>query len=355
MTTIRLDYKPRPGQAIIHADPEKFRIVVAHRRFGKTIAMLTDMTVEGLKSIQAGQTNVTLLYCAPTYRQAEMIAWEELKKLTENFPEGNGIIKDYNNSKLRFKFGTAHNHFSIHLKGTENADSLRGIGAKFVVLDEYGDMSEDVWNKVIYPMTLDYPDSRVVFIGTPKGKNSFYRLYQDAADKENWSRHFFDVHNSGVFSEEQIEDIKKDVDPDSFAQEFELSWSPITRGSIYRDQMTSLKNSGRFGHFPPDNRVAVSTAWDLGVADSTCIIFFQQVANEVRIVGSYTNTGKGLDHYVHVLNQYRDSYGINYGYHIAPHDMAVREFSSGQTRVETARDMGYVFRVLKVDSSRRRY
>jgi phage terminase large subunit len=81
------------------------------------------------------------------------------------------------------------------------------------------------------------------------------------------------------------------------------------------------------------------TAWDLGIGDSTAIWFYQVVGREVHIIDYYENSGEGLPHYISVLKQK----GYIYGRHYAPHDIQVRELSSGKTRREVARGLGITF------------
>lgn len=55
----------------------------------------------------------------------------------------------------------------------------------------------------------------------------------------------------------------------------------------------------------------------------------------------YENSGEGLPHYVQVLK----AKGYTYGTHWAPHDIQVREFASGRSRLETAASLGIRFQI----------
>ena len=78
------------------------------------------------------------------------------------------------------------------------------------------------------------------------------------------------------------------------------------------------------------------------MGDSTAIIFYQMVGNEIRVIDYYENQGEGLAHYIKTLRE-KD---YVYGEHIAPHDIKVREMSTGRSRLESARDLGIKFRVI---------
>ncbi|HEY6370234.1 MAG TPA: hypothetical protein VIX37_06625, partial [Candidatus Sulfotelmatobacter sp.] len=82
------------------------------------------------------------------------------------------------------------------------------------------------------------------------------------------------------------------------------------------------------------------TAWDLGVSDSTAIWFVQCVGRERRLVDYYEGSGVGLDHYAQVLHDKRIQHGWKYGDHYFPHDITVRELSSGISRVQSLAALG---------------
>jgi phage terminase large subunit len=86
--------------------------------------------------------------------------------------------------------------------------------------------------------------------------------------------------------------------------------------------------------------VRVHTAWDLGVADSTAIWFIQCVGRERRLVDYYEGSGVGLGHYAQVLHDTRIQHGWKYGDHYFPRDIKIREFSSGQSRLQSLAALG---------------
>ena len=62
---------------------------------------------------------------------------------------------------------------------------------------------------------------------------------------------------------------------------------------------------------------------------------------EIRIIDYYENNGESLSHYISKLQ----SKGYIYADHFAPHDIEVREFSSGKSRLEIAKSLGINFRI----------
>lgn len=114
-------------------------------------------------------------------------------------------------------------------------------------------------------------------------------------------------------------------------------------GQIYRNELAAAYEQGRICRVPHDPALPVHTIWDLGVSDSTSIIFMQRAGRELWLVDYYEASGEGLPHYANVLQQR----GYVYGDHYAPHDIEVRELGSGKSRIETARSLGINFRVVR--------
>ena len=86
-------YVPRPLQAPLHANLKRFNVIVCHRRWGKTVFSVNELIDQALRNMKE---NPQYAYIAPTYGQAERIAWNMLKKYTSQIP---GV--EYNESKLR--------------------------------------------------------------------------------------------------------------------------------------------------------------------------------------------------------------------------------------------------------------
>lgn len=113
-------------------------------------------------------------------------------------------------------------------------------------------------------------------------------------------------------------------------------------GSYYSKFMNKMRLEGRIGIVPYETGFKVHTSWDLGVHDKTVIIFYQTVGQIVRVIDYYENSDKGLDYYAKILK----SKDYLYGKHFAPHDIAVRELSTGLSRIEAAKKLGINFTVL---------
>lgn len=106
-------------------------------------------------------------------------------------------------------------------------------------------------------------------------------------------------------------------------------------GSIYKNEVEDLKQN-RLMKVPYDPNVPVHVAWDLGISDSTSLVFAQVVGREIHIINHYENNGKSLLHYC----DYIKSFNYRLGDMLLPHDAFARELGTGKTREELIRQNG---------------
>lgn len=133
-------------------------------------------------------------------------------------------------------------------------------------------------------------------------------------------------------AENQLSDMKREY-PSTAKEAFEAS----IEGAYYADQMAAAEYQGRIGKFKAIPGVPVETAWDIGVGDYTSIWLYQRLGERIRFVGYVQNSGEGLPYYVKELK----AKGYKYDAHYWPHDGVVREWGSGKSRLEQARDLGF--------------
>jgi phage terminase large subunit len=104
--------------------------------------------------------------------------------------------------------------------------------------------------------------------------------------------------------------------------------------------MAKVRAEKRITRVPVEPMLPVDTDWDLGVDDYMSIVFSQSLrSGEIRIVDYYENSGEGFPHYIQVLREK----GYTYGKHYPPHDISVREMSTGKSRKEIAAKLGLSF------------
>ena len=319
-----IDYKPRDQIRAFHDRKERFAIIVAHRRFGKTVAAINDLI---RSCFEIDRPNVRVAYIAPYLSQAKAVAWDYALEFTRDIPE----IK-VNHSELRIDF---LNGARFRLFGADNYNAMRGLYFDAVVLDEMADFPASAWSNVIRPALADRRGS-ATFISTPKGKNEFWELWHEAQDDPNWFTAMLKASDTSILDQEELDEARRTMGDDRYEQEFECSFEAAIQGAFYAKEMKETTEDGRITRVPYDRAASVITAWDLGIGDSTAIWFAQFVGQEVRIIDYYENSGVGLDHYAKVLLD-KD---YHYEQHILPHDVQVKELGTGKSRLETLDALG---------------
>jgi phage terminase large subunit len=334
---VEIDYQPRPLQLEIHKLMAKVRFVVlvCHRRFGKTVLAVNEGEKRSLT------TKLARPRCAligPTYRQEKAAAWDYMQYYAKPIP---GV--QTNQSELRVDFP---NGGQFRIYGADNPDALRGIYLDFVAMDEYGMHPPKAFTEVIGPALSDR-HGRALFLGTPNGKNQFYDIAQrakaeEAAGNPDWAFREYRASMTGYITPEELETQRAQMTEDEYAQEYECSFEAAVRGAIFAKELDAARQSGRVASVPYDPILPVDTDWDLGVLDQTAIWFSQTTrSGEVRLIDYHEASGEGFPYFATIL---RDK-GYSYGQHWAPHDIQVRELSSGRSRLEVAASHGIKFQL----------
>jgi hypothetical protein len=163
---------------------------------------------------------------APTYKQAKQIVWRKLKNKLMDLRWARKI----NETELSIEL---KNGSWISLKGADNADSLRGVGLDYLILDEFADIEQTAWTEVLRP-TLADREGGALFIGTPKGLGNWaHDIYQMPIENpELWSSYQFTTLDGGNVKPEEIEAAKRDLDERTFRQEFLATFETYS-GRIY--------------------------------------------------------------------------------------------------------------------------
>jgi len=329
---ITIPYRPRPLQRKFHEEGRRFTVCVCHRRFGKTVMAVNWLLKE---IISCPRDRAQGAYIAPTYGAAKRIAWVMLRDYAGVIP---GV--KFNEAELRCDLPDGRR---IWLLGAENPDSLRGLRLDACCLDEFADMNSRLFPEIIRPALSDFGDGKCLWIGTPRGENQFKEIYDKAVvmmdeGHPQWYAMRFPASETGVLPQEELDAAKAIMDPSQYDQEFEVSWAAALVGSYFANSLDMAETDGRIGKVPWEPNLEVHTAWDLGIADSTAIWFYQLLKGDpaIRVIDFYEETGEGLHHYISELKN-RD---YVYGRHFFPHDVMVRELGSGMSRYEILRGLG---------------
>ena len=328
-------YLPREMFRGFHKREARWAAIVAHRRAGKTVACINELVMGALKCPLPAPR---FAYIAPQLNQAKDIAWEYLKDYTRFIPGRWSYTTEL--------FVELPGGARIRLYGADNPERLRGRYFDGVVFDEYGDMDANVWTTVVRPMLSDPArlPGWACFIGTPKGRNGFHRLWTAAAGRADWYRLELKASETKLIDAGELADLREDMGEDPYAQEFECSFDAAVRGAYWAREIKALEDAGRITEVRHEPALPVHTAWDLGYRDSTVIWFFQVLGKETRVIDVVKGEGEPLGWYAQQLQERPALHGHQgnwlWGRHYLPHDGNVTELGTGKSRLETLEGLG---------------
>ena len=279
-------------------------------------------------------------YIFPSYSQGRKAIWDSTTNDGERFIDfiPKELIKSVNSQDLLI---TLRNGSKIQVIGSENPDRIMGTNPVGVVFSEYA-MQDSRGFTLITPI-LNNNGGWAIFNSTPRGKNSFWELLNLAKiDKKWWSCHLTLNDTKHVSVDLIEEDVANGIiTRDMVLQEYYTSFDLGVVGSYYAKYLDRMRLNQRIGDIPWLSDYPVYTAWDIGVSDPTCIVFFQAIGENIRVIDFHQDTGGSLEIFISMLN----TKPYIYGGHYAPFDIKVREFGLGMTRFEKARQLGVEFEV----------
>lgn len=342
--TITIPYKfvPRTYQLpILDAMDSGFlrAVQVWHRKSGKE-------KVDWNLIIKKSQERVgNYWYIFPKLTQARKVVWEGIDQdgmgFLEHIPRQ--ILDGEPNSTImfvRFKNGS-----TIQLIGSDTFDTSIGGNPVGVVFSEYALTDPYVWS-YLRPI-LANNGGWAVFNFTPRGENHAFQLYNLAkSDPKNWFAQVLTVDDTHaipkeILNQERKEIIELDGNDALFQQEYYCSFTVPIAGAYYSGQIMQAYKEGRISNVPHDPSFPVDTWWDLGINDKMSIWLTQSIGAELRLIDYEEGVGMGMDSYIKKLKE--KSY--IYGTHTGPHDLRVRELSSGVKRIDVAASLGFEFQI----------
>lgn len=323
-------------------DKKRRLISIIHRRAGKDKGAINLLIGAALQEVG------TYLYLFPELNQARRVIWNGIDRdgmrFMDHIPPS--LIKRTNSTEMLVEF---KNGSIFQLGGSDRYDSLMGTNPKGIVFSEYSLQNPMAWH-YLRPILAEN-NGWALFVYTPRGRNHGFELYQAAKENQNWFLQHLGANDTRrqdgtpVINPSIIqEELDAGMPEELVAQEFFCSFEAAVPGSIYGKPLQKAEEEGRVRDFEIDKYLPVYTFWDLGISDSSAIWLLQPAGHELRLIYYYENMGEGLQHYVQKLEEIRRQLGFNkYARHFAPHDIRVRELTSGRSRLETAQQFGINF------------
>jgi hypothetical protein len=318
-----LGVQPLPSQvAIINAiNNPKYRFVCAavSRRQGKTyIANIIGQLV----SLVPGSN---ILIMSPNYALSQ-ISFDLQRNLIKHFDLE--VTKD----NAKDKVIEISNGSTIRMGSVNQVDSCVGRSYDLIIFDEAALADgRDAFNVALRP-TLDKPNSKAIFISTPRGRNNwfsefYYRGYSN--EFEEWCSIRATYRDNPRMSETDIKEARKSMSDAEFRQEYEADFNTY-EGQIWKFNFED--NVKDLSHFDT-SRMDVFAGLDVGFKDPTamCVIAYDWDTERYYLVDEYLNAERTTEQHAEEIQKLIDRWDIDYIY---------IDSAAQQTRFDFAQNYG---------------
>lgn len=313
--------------------------VVAHRRWGK------DEVALHWAAAAAWERPGSYWHLLPEMAQGRKAIWDSvnphtgMRRIEEAFPPV--MSPTFHEGEMQVVLG---NGSTWQVLGSDNYNSLVGASTAGVVISEWALADPEAWVH-LRPILLEN-NGWALFLWTPRGRNHAARAFEHRRLDPTWFCLKSPATETDVFTPEQLAQEKRELIAElgsveegeaRFASEYLVDFDAAAPGTYYATLLGEADREGRVGRVPVDPSLPVDTAWDLGIDDYTAIWFFQQAGREVRVIDYFETSNEGL---AAVVARAIGAKSYLWGTHHLPHDVMVRELSSGRSRYEALQSMG---------------
>jgi hypothetical protein len=295
-----------PSQkAIINAiNNPKYRFVCAavSRRQGKTyIANIIGQLV----SLVPGSN---ILIMSPNYALSQ-ISFDLQRNLIKHFELE--VTKD----NAKDKVIELSNGSTVRMGSVNQVDSCVGRSYDLIIFDEAALADgKDAFNVALRP-TLDKPNSKALFISTPRGRNNwfsefFYRGFSD--EFKEWCSIRATYEDNPRMSESDIAEARKSMSEAEFRQEYEADFNTY-EGQIWSfDFENNVKDLSNFD----TSKMDVFAGLDVGFKDPTamCVIAYDWDTSQYYLVDEYMNNERTTEQHAAEIQKLVDKWDIDYIY-----------------------------------------
>lgn len=136
---------------------------------------------------------------------------------------------------------------------------------------------------------------------------------------------------SGIIPKVELDELKRDMDPEEFAQEYMCSFDAAIKGAIYASEINELFYDGRVRSNLYDPDLPTYVAFDLGFTDATVAVYWQEGPDgTIRVVRVHATTGQDIFHHMDALEEIPGGVETIW----LPHDARARNLQTGRSMVE---------------------
>lgn len=222
-----------------------------------------------------------VLWIAPLHKQANE-GWSVMRLLAAQIP---GTLVLESEREIQLPSGGR-----IECRTGSDPDALRGGGWGLVIFDECPLLQERIWTEVVRPALMD-TKGRAVFIGTPRGMDWFYDLYQNGVNGvPGWASWRLPSHNNPLLDRDELAAFEAEVK----AKEGERTYLAEILAEFLPDGGGLLRGVGAASSVapePPQSNQVYSFFWDTAGSvdkqrqgDYNAVVGFRRDGNALRQV-----------------------------------------------------------------------
>lgn len=290
-----------PQIALLNAvNSPEYRFICAafSRRVGKTTV------ANMIAQLVALLPNCNVLIMSPNYSLSS-ISFELQRRYVKQFDLE--ITKD--NTKERIL--ELSNGSTIRMGSVSQADSVVGRSYDLILFDEcaLSQDGEDAFNIALRP-TLDKPNSKAIFISTPRGKNNWFSRFYDrgwSPEYPNWVSMQCTWQDNPRAVETDILEAKHAMSRQEFEQEYMASFTSFA-GQIYQfDTETQVQEC----NWSLTDCEAIC-GLDVGFRDATaaCVILYNWREELYWVVEEYLASERTTDQHAEELLKLESKWDI---------------------------------------------
>lgn len=293
------DFRPHPKQLLALNSPRRFIACVAGLQGGKTLVGAVWLLDQIYKDYEKGEVNDYLIV-APRYKTIEQAT---LPKFLELMPEDWGVLKKQAMC-IELKWGA-----KIYIRSADNPNSIESMTIKAVWADEAGDMSREIWSKLLGRVSIK--QGRIFMTSTPYANNW---LYREVYKKCGWKNG--EPQPGGDDTIEVVEWISTDnpaFSPDELAMH-KAKLDPLIFAQRYLGQFVTLE--GLVYNITDDciiDPISIPQDWrhiggmDFGQSDPTVILDIVEdpVQHVYYLVDEFYKTGSLLKDWATWISEHR--------------------------------------------------
>ena len=293
----------RPQIGLINAvNHPKYRFIVAcfSRRLGKTFI---SNVIGQLVTLVPG-SNVLII--SPNFNLSS-ISFDLQRKFIKHFD------LEIERDNLKDRIIELANGSTIRMGSVSTVDSTVGRSYDLIIFDEaaLSEAGKEAFNVSLRP-TLDKPNSKAIFISTPRGKNNYFAEFFRRGFTEEyaeWCSLHADYTENERMQQSDVDEAKRSMSKAEFEQEY------LANFNTYEGQIYSLPTPNYVEHefIMGDDKYEFFSGIDPGYKDPTAFVVIGYRASDdtFHIVDEYLKSEAVTSKHAEIFKEKIDKWGID--------------------------------------------